>query len=147
MSFTESIRNFLGTGSGVRPPHAKPSCCSGGDACERPSREETKTPASTAAGAASPAASLPAPAQQLEVTVEKGYRPARLTARAGSPLRVTFLRNETSGCSKEVVFPGLGIRRALPTGERVSIDLPPLAAGIVPFTCGMGMMKGGIDVR
>jgi len=147
MSFTDSIRSFLGTGSGVRPPHAEPSCCSGGGACERPSREGSRTLASTAAEAASPAGSLPAPAQQLEVTVEKGYRPARLTARAGSPLRVTFLRNETSGCSKEVVFPGLGIRRALPTGERVSIDLPPQLAGIVPFTCGMGMMKGGIEVR
>ena len=147
MSLTDSIRNFLSTGPGVRAPHAKPSCCSGGDACERPSREESKASAVTAAGAASPAGTLPAPAQQLEVTVEKGYRPARLTARAGSPVRVTFLRNETAGCSKEVVFPGLGIRRALPTGERVSIDLPPQAAGIVPFTCGMGMMKGGIEVR
>lgn len=147
MSFTDSIRSFLGTGSGARPPHVEPSCCSGGGTCERPSREESKAPAITAAGAASPAGTLPALVQQLEVTVEKGYRPARLTARAGSPLRVTFLRNETSGCSKEVVFPGLGIRRALPTGERVSIDLPPQAAGIVPFTCGMGMMKGGIEVR
>jgi hypothetical protein len=145
MSFTDSIRSFLGTGPGARPADAGPSCCSGGG--ERPPREGSKAPASTAAGGASPAGSLPAPAQQLEVTVEKGYRPARLTARAGSPLRVTFLRTETSGCSKEVVFPGLGIRRALPTGERVSIDLPPQAAGIVPFTCGMGMMKGGIEVR
>lgn len=146
MSLTDSIRNFLGTGPGARPADAGQSCCGGG-ACERPSREGSKAPESTAAGAASPAGSLPAPAQELEVTVEKGYRPARLTARAGSPMRVTFLRNETSGCSKEVVFPGLGIRRALPTGEKVSIDLPPQPAGVVPFTCGMGMMKGGIDVR
>lgn len=86
------------------------------------------------------------PARTLEVTVERGYRPGRLTARAGEPVRVTFLRNETSACSKEVVFPGLGIRRSLPAGEKVSVDLPPLPPGVVPFTCGMGMLKGGIEV-
>lgn len=130
MKIADTLRSLLNTGPDTRTPQTRSSCCRDSGARELPSRE-----------------SDPAPAQQLEVTVEKGYRPARLTARAGSPLRVTFLRNETSGCSKEVVFPGLGIRRALPTGERVSIDLPPQAAGIVPFTCGMGMMKGGIEVR
>ncbi len=130
MKIADGFRSLLSIKTDTKAPEHGGSCCHGEEACERP-----------------PGASGPAPAQQLEVTVEKGYRPARLTARAGSPLRVTFLRNETSGCSKEVVFPGLGIRRALPTGERVSIDLPPQPAGTVPFTCGMGMMKGGIEVR
>ncbi|MBK9373349.1 MAG: cupredoxin domain-containing protein [Holophagales bacterium] len=130
MKIADSFRSLLGTRTDTKAPETGGSCCHGDEACERPS-----------------GASGPAPTQQLEVTVEKGYRPARLTARAGAPVRITFFRNETSGCSKEVVFPGLGIRRALPTGERVSIDLPPQAAGIVPFTCGMGMMKGGIEVR
>ncbi len=130
MKIADSFRSLLNLKPDTQAPQTQRGCCQGDEACERTAD-----------------ASGPVPAQQLEVTVEKGYRPARLTARAGSPLRVTFLRNETSGCSKEVVFPGLGIRRALPTGERVSIDLPPQAAGIVPFTCGMGMMKGGIEVR
>lgn len=130
MKMADRFRSLLSIPSETEAPRSPGSCCRDGGACER------------IAGAPGPA-----PGQQLEVTVEKGYRPARLTARAGSPVRVTFLRNETAGCSKEVVFPGLGIRRALPTGERVTIDLPPLAAGIVPFTCGMGMLKGGIDVR
>ncbi len=127
MKIADTLRSLLKT-KDADGPSAEHDCCRGG-ACERPSRAET------------------APAAGLEVVVEKGYRPARLAARAGEPLRVTFLRRETSACSKEVVFPGLGIRRVLPTGERVTIDLPPLPAGVVPFTCGMGMMKGGIDVR
>jgi plastocyanin domain-containing protein len=130
MKLADSFRSLLSTKSDTKTPESGGSCCHGDEACERPT-----------------GASGPAPAEPLEVTVEKGYRPARLKARAGAPLRITFLRTETSGCSKEVVFPGLGIRRALPTGERVVIDLPPQAAGIVPFTCGMGMMKGGIEVR
>lgn len=85
--------------------------------------------------------------QSLEVIAEKGYRPALLAARAGVPIRVTFQRNETSGCSKEVVFPALGIRRQLPTGERVTIEIPAQGPGIVPFTCGMSMLRGAIDVR
>lgn len=130
MKLADSFRSLLSRTPDTKTPEPGGSCCHGDEACDRPFRESGS-----------------APAQQLEVTVEKGYRPARLTARTGAPLRVTFLRNETAGCSKEVVFPGLGIRRALPTGERVVIDLPPQAAGIVPFTCGMGMMKGGIEVR
>ena len=130
MKIADSFRSLLNIKTDTKAPESRGSCCHGNEACERPT-----------------GASGPAPTQHLEVTVEKGYRPARLTARAGAPLRVTFLRSETSGCSKEVVFPGLGIRRALPTGERVTIDLPPQAAGIVPFPCGMGMMKGGIEVR
>ena len=130
MKIADSLRSLLNLETDTQAPQTPRACCHDDGACGRTAD-----------------ASGPAPAQQLEVTVEKGYRPARHTARAGSPVRVTFIRNETSGCSKEVVFPGLGIRRALPTGERVEIDLPPLAAGIVPFTCGMGMMKGGIEVR
>lgn len=130
MKIADSFRSLLNIKPGTEAPQPRGSCCHDDGACERPTD-----------------ASGTEPVEQLEVTVEKGYRPARLTARAGAPLRVTFLRNETSGCSKEVVFPGLGIRQALPTGVRVSIDLPPQAAGIVPFTCGMGMMKGGIEVR
>lgn len=130
MNLANRFRSRLNIAPETKATQGPGSCCREDGACER-----------------TVGAPGPAPEQRLDVTVEKGYRPARLTARAGSPVRITFLRNETSGCSEEVVFPGLGIRRALPTGERVTIDLPPLAAGIVPFTCGMGMMKGGIDVR
>lgn len=141
MSLADFFRSLPGAPAVPKASGPKGSCCHDGGSCERPPRpaERPSSPDASPEGAA--------PTQRLEVTVEKGYRPARLTARAGSPLRITFLRNETSGCSKEVVFPGLGIRRALPMGERVSIDLPPQAAGLVPFTCGMGMMKGGIEVR
>lgn len=127
MKIADTFRSLLRAKAREDAPSAH-GCCGGG-ACERPSK----------AG--------PASGDELEVVVEKGYRPARLTARAGQPLRVTFLRNETSACSKEVVFPGLGIRRELPTGTPVAVDLPPLPPGLVPFTCGMGMLKGGIEVR
>ncbi len=142
MKLADSLRNLLGTPSATKPPAGTPSCCHEGGACERPSRAGERPSAPPA-----PAGDAPPSAQRLDVTVERGYRPARLAARAGTPVRITFLRNETSACSKEVVFPGLGIRRELPTGTPVSVDLPALSPGLVPFTCGMGMLKGGIEVR
>ncbi|WP_437640366.1 cupredoxin domain-containing protein [Sorangium sp. So ce854] len=39
-----------------------------------------------------------------------------------------------------------GIRKELPTGQSVTIDLPELRAGALKFACGMGMIKGTIPV-
>jgi plastocyanin domain-containing protein len=83
----------------------------------------------------------------FEVLVQRGYHPGRLTIPAGEPVRLTFLRREAGGCSREVMIPSLGIRRELPQDVPVSIDLPALPAGEVAFTCGMSMMRGAIVVE
>ena len=41
--------------------------------------------------------------QEITVTVRGGYDPARLEVEAGRPVRLWFDRQETSGCSEEVV--------------------------------------------
>lgn len=81
------------------------------------------------------------------VLVERGYHPRELDVPAGVPLRVTFERREQSACSRDVVFPGLGLRRGLPYGERVALELPALAPGDYSFTCGMNMLRGVLRVR
>ncbi|GMU64182.1 MAG: hypothetical protein AMXMBFR36_04560 [Acidobacteriota bacterium] len=83
----------------------------------------------------------------LEVLVQRGYHPGRLTIPAGEPVRLTFLRQEAGGCSREVMFPSLGIRQELPQGVPVTIDLPAMPAGELAFTCGMNMMRGAIVVE
>ncbi len=85
--------------------------------------------------------------QELTVIVDGGYSPAALLARAGTPLRLTFDRKDTSSCSEEVVLPDFGVRRFLPTGTRTSIELPAPAAGEYEFTCGMGMLRGTLTVE
>jgi plastocyanin domain-containing protein len=47
----------------------------------------------------------------------------------------------------ENVFPALGIRRELPEGKPVTIELPELKAGEYEFKCGMDMIKGKLVVR
>lgn len=76
------------------------------------------------------------------VTVKGGYSPAAIRAQAGRPLRVVFDRQETSGCSEEVVFPDFGVRKFLPAFQQTTVEITPERAGSYAFTCGMGMLRG-----
>ncbi|MEO7455293.1 MAG: cupredoxin domain-containing protein [Gemmatimonadaceae bacterium] len=82
--------------------------------------------------------------QEATVVVRGGYSPAVIHAVAGQPLRITFDRQETSGCSEEIVFPDFGLKRFLPANTATSIDITPPKAGTYEFTCGMGMLHGRV---
>ena len=72
---------------------------------------------------------------------ERGFEPSRVTLQSGRS-RLTFLRTTDATCATEVDFPSLGIRRALPLNEAVTVDLPSQDAQEVAFACGMDMLKG-----
>jgi plastocyanin domain-containing protein len=84
--------------------------------------------------------------QEVQVRVDGGYSPAAVAVVAGRPVRLSFERADTSGCSEEVVLPAFGIRRFLPTGSVTSIELTPERPGTYEFTCGMGMLRGRLVV-
>ncbi len=92
-----------------------------------------------------PAHAEPAP-REIAVKVQGGYSPDRIEVVAGERVRLVFTRTEYSGCTREVVFPELGIRKELPTNQAVSIDLPVLAPGTYNFHCGMNMIHGTLVV-
>ena len=79
---------------------------------------------------------------QATVTVKGGYSPAVVRVKAGRPVRLVFDRQETSGCSEEVVFADFGVRRFLPAHQQTVVEVTPPAAGTYEFTCGMGMLRG-----
>ena len=81
---------------------------------------------------------------EVPVVVHGGYDPATIRVTAGQPVRLVFDRQETSSCSEEIVFPDFGIRRFLPTGEKVAIEVTPPRAGRYEFACGMGMLHGAL---
>ena len=83
-------------------------------------------------------------AQQQMITVDGGYSPAVIRAKAGQPLRLVFDRRDTGSCSEEVVFPDFGIRRFLPTGQKTVVEITAPKAGRYEFTCGMSMLRGAI---
>jgi plastocyanin domain-containing protein len=83
--------------------------------------------------------------QEVRIRVAGGYDPAHVRVRRG-PVRLVFDRQETSGCSEEVVLPELGIRRYLPANEETVIEFTPERAGRYEFTCGMSMLRGSVTV-
>ena len=85
--------------------------------------------------------------QQMTIAVQGGYDPATVRVRAGAPVRLLFDRQETSGCSEEVVVPAFGIRRFLPAFQTTAVEFTPNAAGTYEFTCGMGMLRGRVEVE
>lgn len=80
--------------------------------------------------------------QDVTIIVRGGYEPATVRVKAGVPVRLVFDRQETSGCSEEVVFPDFGVRKYLPANERTVLELTPPRAGAYEFTCGMSMLRG-----
>ncbi|HEX3157419.1 MAG TPA: cupredoxin domain-containing protein [Gemmatimonadaceae bacterium] len=79
---------------------------------------------------------------RVTIAVKGGYEPAIVRVRAGTPVRLVFDRQETSGCSEEIVLPDFGIRRFLPAFQRTTIEVTPPTAGRYEFTCGMSMLRG-----
>ena len=80
--------------------------------------------------------------QEVTIAVRGGYEPASVRVKAGTPVRIVFDRQETSGCSEEVVFPDFGIKKFLPAFQKTSIEVTPPRAGKYEFTCGMSMLRG-----
>ncbi len=81
---------------------------------------------------------------EVHIVVRGGYEPATVRVPAGKPVRLVFDRQETSGCSEEVVFPDFGIRKFLPTGQPTTVEITPPAPGRYEFMCGMSMLRGAV---
>jgi plastocyanin domain-containing protein len=92
-----------------------------------------------------PQATRAAGSQVMEIRVEGGtYQPAVITAPAGKPLTLRFLRLDATPCAERVVFASLDIMADIPFGHPHEIVLPPLQAGTHEFTCQMGMYRGKV---
>ncbi|HXI39925.1 MAG TPA: cupredoxin domain-containing protein [Bryobacteraceae bacterium] len=76
-----------------------------------------------------------------------GFDPELIEAKAGQPLKLAFFRPNAANCAREVVFPDLGIRKELPPGQTVVVDITPQKSGPLGFECGMKMLKGQLIVR
>jgi hypothetical protein len=76
-----------------------------------------------------------------------GFEPASIEAKAGQPLKLAFFRPNAANCVREVVFPGLGIRKELPPGQTVVVEITPPKSGPLGFECQMKMLKGQLIAR
>lgn len=84
---------------------------------------------------------------EIEVRVGGAFTPARFEAKAGEPLKISFVRTDEPSCGDEVIFPALNIRKKLPAKQTTIVSITPLKTGDLSFTCGMNMMQGTIVVQ
>lgn len=85
--------------------------------------------------------------REIEIIVEGAYKPSRLELREGEHVRLRFIRKDHGPCTREVIFPTLNIKRELPSGQPVTIELAAPAPGEYEFRCGMHMIKGLLVVH
>ena len=74
-----------------------------------------------------------------------GYSPSNVTVYAGYPVEWTVISSNTSTCAASIFAPGVGIRTRLEKGPNL-LKLPPLPAGVLRYTCAMGMYAAQITV-
>jgi plastocyanin domain-containing protein len=85
--------------------------------------------------------------QRIRIVVSGGYSPSTVRVAAGRPVRLEFDRQETSGCTEEVVLPDFSIRTYLPAHQTTPVEFTPTRPGSYEFTCGMAMVRGKIIVE
>jgi sulfite exporter TauE/SafE/copper chaperone CopZ len=101
---------------------------------------------SVAAAAAAPVGAAPDGTQTLTTYQNgDGYSPSNVSIYAGVPTRWIVKSSTTSTCAAFLVVPGLGKQVRLHVGDN-AIDLPALPAGILSYSCAMGMYGGQITV-
>jgi sulfite exporter TauE/SafE/copper chaperone CopZ len=98
------------------------------------------------AAAALPAGVGPDGVQSL-ATVQRasGYEPREAAIYANVPTRWTIESRSSSSCAQFLVVPSLGISVRLRPGPN-TIELPPMAAGRLNYSCAMGMFSGWITI-
>lgn len=77
---------------------------------------------------------------------DKGFAPSSVKVKKGAPATLVFTRTTDDTCAKEVVFPELSIKKDLPKGVAVAIDVPTDKEQTLTFQCGMGMYKSSVVV-
>ena len=85
--------------------------------------------------------------QRVKITVDGGYEPSHVMVKAGQPVQLEFLRRDPSRCLETVLIPEFQISQNLALNQITTIEFTPTASGEYPFTCGMNMFRGVIEVR
>ncbi len=88
------------------------------------------------------------PKGAFKIVVSKdGFTPQEISFKKGQPLQLAFYRVDEENCGSEVVFKDLNIKKSLPVGKVVVVDIPTDKAGEISFACGMDMYKGKIIIQ
>jgi plastocyanin domain-containing protein len=85
--------------------------------------------------------------QEVTVTVDGGYEPSRVVVNVDQPVRLNFWRRDPSSCLEKVLLPDFHIAQDLDLNHVTPIEFTPKKPGQYPFTCGMNMYRGVVEVQ
>jgi len=80
--------------------------------------------------------------QKIEMSVtSRGFKPSTLKIKKGVPVKWIVKGVQVSGCTNKIIIPILGIAKNINSGENI-ISFTPTGTREIPFSCGMGMVRG-----
>lgn len=85
--------------------------------------------------------------QSVDIIVDGGYTPDQIVVQAGQPVKLNFLRKDSSSCLEQVILPDFNKALDLPLNQKASVEVLPEKAGRYTFHCGMNMFRGTLTVE
>lgn len=83
----------------------------------------------------------------IDIIVDGGYSPEIISVPQGKTTKLNFARRDTNSCLEEVNLPDFKIKKQLPLGKTVTIEITPQKTGEFIYSCGMNMYHGKIIVK
>lgn len=74
-----------------------------------------------------------------------GYSPNLMTVKKGVTVRWVITSTTQATCASSIYIPSMNIEKILTNGENV-IEFTPIKAGLLQFSCSMGMYRGTFNV-
>lgn len=88
------------------------------------------------------------PAGAFKIIVSKnGFTPQNITYKANNPLKLAFYRADKESCEGGIDFQNLNIKKPLPVGKVVLVDIPTDKTGEFVYSCNDGKLKGKITIN
>jgi len=85
--------------------------------------------------------------QEIHMTVTaSGWEPDRFVLKTGVPVKWVIDGQELTSCNRAIKVPSLGLEFDIKPGLQ-TIEFTPPKAGIIPWSCWMGMIKGSFLVK
>lgn len=111
------------------------------------STHHVEEPAAPVAEAVKPDHTVNAAGETVRIEVAaNGYTPKTIGVKKGQPVKLEFFRKDEDNCGEELVFPSLNIKKDLPVGKAVVVEVTPSESGEIKFACGMDMLRGKLIV-
>jgi uncharacterized protein len=82
---------------------------------------------------------------QMNVT-SGGFQPSTISLKKGVPVRWIINGQNVTGCTSTIIIPSFNISKNLQSGTNI-VEFTPQNQGEIPFSCGMGMVRGKFIVK